>query len=358
MSNNNIVGNVLTAVQLAVLGYIGYLAFLKRDAIKSAVCLLPGFNEQPFCNPASDPDYDPTKPGSGDGPQPGTNPYLPGDAACRTKQDCEARGGFWVWLGPYGWCLGGNCDTDPTPDPTPDPDPVTPKDCSSHVCMPGGVPYRSTDGSTCLCDYSNKPKDPVYTSNSQFKMTRVEMDMLPEKIIGWSEAFCSDPYGYKPPAGYHIESCIDGGPENYGKHGGCPTCAMALVTVAKGEMTPWDPDPTPDPDPYVPPASTSKCGNRFTGQESCANTSYLGEKGLIALTDEEKVGYNRGHIINATYACDPETGEQRRYWCATVEADMCGSYRCDVVMDYRRRCAEGSEASCNWLRRFAPDYAI
>jgi len=403
MSNNrpDILGNLLTALQLAVVGYIGYLAFLKRDAIKSFLCLLPGFNEQRFCEPAPDPGYDPTDPGSGT-PDPGTNPYLPGDAPCRTKLDCEERGGFWLWLGPFGMCLGGDCaPTDPV-DPgsgTPDlssfrftevvsnnlPASITgyveadcdgyykykppagykvvsctrdptlgshggcpgcimslvtlvpgeePPDCSSHICMPGGVPYLASDGKTCLCDYSQKPPEepPACSLGS------------PEEVCaGWDSWVLEGYEGNVRDAtawSFPLYACIN-------------NVARSILCYNTGGYSP-PPDPGYDPTP----PSGNKCGNRFTGQELCASMTYNGQSGLVALTDEEKSGFN-GDIINAVYGCDPATGNERRYWCGLPSGvSMCGDYRCDVVMDYREKCVNGDQSACNWLKRFAPDYAI
>ena len=337
MSNNrpDILGNLLTALQLAVIGYVGYLAILKRGAIKSFLCLLPGFNEQRFCEPAPDPGYDPTDPGSGT-PELGTNPYLPGDHPCATKLGCEERGGFWLWLGPFGWCLGGDCpppDYGSGTDPGTDPDPTP--DCSSHICMPGGVPYLASDGKTCLCDYSQKPpEDPPADCTLG----------TPEEVCAGWDSWVRE--GYEDNVrdatawSFPLYACIN-------------NVARSILCYNRGGHSP-PPDPPDDPTP----PSGGKCGNRFTGQELCANMTYLGKGGLVALTDEEKVGYNRGHIISAVYGCDPATGNERRYWCATVEADMCGDYRCEDVMFYREKCVNGDQSACNWLKRFAPDYAI
>lgn len=75
------------------------------------------------------------------------------------------------------------------------------------------------------------PEEPPVTVE-EFRFTEIAENQLPEYIIGWSQATCSGPYNYVPPAGYVRTSCEA---SVQGSHGGCPACLMSRIRCDKAE---------------------------------------------------------------------------------------------------------------------------
>ncbi|VVC72248.1 Carboxypeptidase regulatory-like domain protein [uncultured archaeon] len=78
---------------------------------------------------------------------------------------------------------------------------------------------------------------------SYFGCTEVVSNKLPASITCWVAATCSGRFMYKPGPGYAMVNCTGAG--KTGVHGGCPNCAMSLITAKSTGQPVVTPTPLP-----------------------------------------------------------------------------------------------------------------